>query len=141
MYSSCNFGHMLSVGAIHFEDRLCTTKKGGIGGGGRVQRGVLCTLQLPWLTIEKPWSPLAGPFLSSSFALAPRASVFPPPLPYTLLCFTCSCLQLCLPVWLFGFHPYGYRLIMCKLFLESINPLTSDDQCTHHATLGTYVIS
>ena len=27
---------MLSVGAIRFEDRFCTTKKGGIGGGGRV---------------------------------------------------------------------------------------------------------
>ena len=27
---------MLSVGAIHFEDRFCTSKKGGIGGGGRV---------------------------------------------------------------------------------------------------------
>ena len=24
---------MLSVGAIHFEDRFCTSKKGGIGGG------------------------------------------------------------------------------------------------------------
>jgi len=27
---------MLSVGAIRFEDRFCTSKKGGIGGGGRV---------------------------------------------------------------------------------------------------------
>ena len=27
---------MLSVGAIHFEDRFCASKKGGIGGGGRV---------------------------------------------------------------------------------------------------------
>ena len=25
---------MLSVGAIRFEDRFCTIKKGGIGGGG-----------------------------------------------------------------------------------------------------------
>ena len=24
---------MLSVGAIHFEDRFCASKKGGIGGG------------------------------------------------------------------------------------------------------------
>ena len=31
---SCNFGYMISVGAIHFEDRFCTSKKGGIGGGG-----------------------------------------------------------------------------------------------------------
>ena len=27
---------MLSVGAIHFEDRFCASKKGGIGGGGQV---------------------------------------------------------------------------------------------------------
>ena len=27
---------MLSVGAIRFEDRFCASKKGGIGGGGRV---------------------------------------------------------------------------------------------------------
>ena len=26
----------LSVGAIRFEDRFCASKKGGIGGGGRV---------------------------------------------------------------------------------------------------------
>ena len=27
---------MLSVGAIHFEDRFCTSETGGIGGGGWV---------------------------------------------------------------------------------------------------------
>ena len=27
---------MLSVGAIRFEDRFCTSKKGGIGGDGQV---------------------------------------------------------------------------------------------------------
>ena len=27
---------MLSVGAIRFEGRFCASKKGGIGGGGRV---------------------------------------------------------------------------------------------------------
>ena len=27
---------MLSVGAIHSADRFCASKKGGIGGGGRV---------------------------------------------------------------------------------------------------------
>ena len=33
---------MLSVGAICFEDRFCASKKGGIGGGGRVSaRGVV----------------------------------------------------------------------------------------------------
>ena len=31
-----DFGHMLSVGAIRFEDRFCASKKGGIGGGGGV---------------------------------------------------------------------------------------------------------
>ena len=34
--TSPEFGHMLSVGAIHFEDRFCASKKGGIRGGGRV---------------------------------------------------------------------------------------------------------
>ena len=29
-------GRMLSVGAIHFEDRFYASKKGGIGRGGRV---------------------------------------------------------------------------------------------------------
>ena len=32
---SSDFGHTISVGAICFEDRFCTSKKGGIGGGGR----------------------------------------------------------------------------------------------------------
>ena len=30
------FGRMLSVGAIYFEDRFCASKKGGNGGGGWV---------------------------------------------------------------------------------------------------------
>ena len=34
--ASSDFGRMLSVGAIRFEDRFCTSKKGGIGGVGRV---------------------------------------------------------------------------------------------------------
>ena len=29
---------MLSVGAIHFEDRFCASRKGGTGGGGWVHR-------------------------------------------------------------------------------------------------------
>ena len=33
---SSDFGRMLSVGAIYFEDRFCASKKGGIGGGGQV---------------------------------------------------------------------------------------------------------
>ena len=36
VYLSCIYGHMLSVGAIHFEHRFCASKKGGIGGGGWV---------------------------------------------------------------------------------------------------------
>ena len=31
-----DFGCMLSVGTIRFEDRFCASKKGGIGGGGLV---------------------------------------------------------------------------------------------------------
>ena len=34
--ASSDFGHMLSVGAIRFEDRFCASKKGGIEGGGWV---------------------------------------------------------------------------------------------------------
>ena len=49
-----------SVGAIRFED----SKKGGIGGGGWVHPGVLCTWQLPWLARKEPWSAVAGPFLA-----------------------------------------------------------------------------
>ena len=42
MYSSCNFGRMLSVGTIRFEDRFCASKKGGIGEGGWVSaRGAM----------------------------------------------------------------------------------------------------
>ena len=31
---------------------------------GGFQHGVPCTWQLPWLAVEKPWSALAGPFLT-----------------------------------------------------------------------------
>ena len=51
------------VGAIRFEDRFCASKKGKIGGGGWVHHKLLCTWQLPWLAVEKPWSALAWPFL------------------------------------------------------------------------------
>ena len=34
--ASSDFGCMLSVGAIRSEDRFCTSKRGGIGGGGQV---------------------------------------------------------------------------------------------------------
>ena len=33
--ASSDFGRMLSVGAINFEDKFCTSKKGGIGGDGQ----------------------------------------------------------------------------------------------------------
>ena len=33
--TSSDFGCMLSVGAIRFEDMFCASKKGGLGGGGR----------------------------------------------------------------------------------------------------------
>ena len=36
--ASSDFGRMLSVGAIRFEDRFCASRKGGIGGGGWVHR-------------------------------------------------------------------------------------------------------
>ena len=37
-----NFGCMLSVGAICFENRFCASKIGGIGGSGRVSaRGAM----------------------------------------------------------------------------------------------------
>ena len=39
-------------------------KKVGKGEVGGFQHGVPCTWQLPWLAIRKPWSALAGPFLS-----------------------------------------------------------------------------
>ena len=34
--ASFDFGRMLSVGSIHFENRFYASKKGGIGGGGQV---------------------------------------------------------------------------------------------------------
>ena len=34
--ASSDFDHMLSVGAIRFEDRFCASKKRRDGGGGRV---------------------------------------------------------------------------------------------------------
>ena len=60
---------MLSVSAIRFEERFFTSKIGGIGGGERVSvqgavHNALFTWQLPCLAVEKPWSALAGPFLS-----------------------------------------------------------------------------
>ena len=61
-----------------FEDRFWTSKKGGIGGGGQFQHGVLCTWQLPWLAVEKPCSALACPFLS----FLTKAGIDKAPLPF-----------------------------------------------------------
>ena len=38
-------------------------KKVGLGKVGGIQHRVLCTWQLPWLAVEKPWSALAWAFL------------------------------------------------------------------------------
>jgi len=62
--ASSDFGRMLSVGTIRFEDRFCASKKGGIGGGGWVHPRVMSTWQLPWLAREEPWLAVAGPFLA-----------------------------------------------------------------------------
>ena len=55
---------MLSVGAIRYEDRFSATKRGGIGGGGRVSPQGAMHMAAAWLAVEKPWSALPGPFLS-----------------------------------------------------------------------------
>ena len=62
--ASSDFARMLSVGAIHFEDGFCASKKGRIGGGEWVHRKLPYTWQLPCLAVEKPWSALGWPFLS-----------------------------------------------------------------------------
>ena len=53
---SSDFGHTLSVGTIHLEDRFCAFV--AVGG---FQHGVPCAWQLPWLALEWPWSAPAGP--------------------------------------------------------------------------------
>ena len=53
---------MLSVGAICFEDRFCTSKNGGIRGGG-LGFSTGCLVHGTSL-VEILWLALAGPFLS-----------------------------------------------------------------------------
>ena len=54
----------LLVGTIHFEDRLCTSEKGGIVGGGWAYSGHAVHTHGGCLgSIESLWSALAGPYL------------------------------------------------------------------------------
>ena len=64
MYLSCNFGRVLSVGAIRFKNRFCASKKGGIGGGGRVSARDAVHIAAALAGCRKPWSSLAWAFLS-----------------------------------------------------------------------------
>ena len=56
---SSDFGRMLSVGVIRFEDRFCASRKGGTGGGGWTFLCDSAWWQLQ-LAIEKPKSALGG---------------------------------------------------------------------------------
>ena len=58
-----DFGHMLSVGGICFEDRFCASRKGGTGGGGWVPLGDSAWRLYQQLVVEKPWSMPGGPFV------------------------------------------------------------------------------
>ena len=58
---ACNFDRMLSVGAIRFDSVLA--KRVGWGEVGGHSHDMLCTWQLSWLAVEKPWLALASPFL------------------------------------------------------------------------------
>ena len=51
---------MLSVGAIHFEDRFCANSKGGTRGSGCVSAND-SAWGLLQLAVEKPWSITGGP--------------------------------------------------------------------------------
>ena len=73
-----NFGCMLSVGVICFEDRFCASKMGGKGKVGRHIHNMLWTWKLSWLAVERPWSALAGPFLNLLAQIGVETT--PPPL-------------------------------------------------------------
>ena len=55
---------MLSVGAIRFEDRFCSSKKGEMGEVGGHIHDMPYTWQLSWLAVERPCSALGRLFLS-----------------------------------------------------------------------------
>ena len=63
-FSISDFGYMLSVATIRFEDWFRASKKHGIGEVGWHIQDMPCTCQLPWLAVEWPWSALAGPSLT-----------------------------------------------------------------------------
>ena len=54
--TSSGFGHMLSVGTIHLEDRFCASRKGGIGEVGRCDppgESTWCwDVERPWLSLS-----------------------------------------------------------------------------------------
>ena len=54
--ASSDFGHMLSVGAIRFEE----VGLGEVGGSTALPDSAWGWLQLP---VEKPWSMMGGPFV------------------------------------------------------------------------------
>ena len=59
--ASLDFGHMLTAGAIHFEDRFCASRKvgqGEVGGSTTLPDSAWWWLQLP---VEKSWSMTGGP--------------------------------------------------------------------------------
>ena len=65
--ASSDFGRMLWVGAIRFEDRFCASRKGGTGGGQGEVGGCTALADSTWwllqLAVEKPWSAPGGPFV------------------------------------------------------------------------------
>ena len=55
--ASSDFGRMLSIGAIRFENRV---GQGEVGGSTALTGSAWWRLQLP---VEKPWSMTGGPFV------------------------------------------------------------------------------
>ena len=59
--ASSDFGRMLSVDAIRFEDGFCASVgQGEVGGSTILPDSAWWRLQLP---VEKPWSMTDGPFV------------------------------------------------------------------------------
>ena len=71
---SSDFGCMLSVGTIHFEDMFWASKTGGIGGGQAYSRHAMhmtavttCHMAVVLVGCKQTWSALAGPFQTLIF--------------------------------------------------------------------------